>query len=124
VSKSSGAPRTQIIAFRHEEPPTTRPREAATVCVRLRHGLVRPVLLREPELVQPAGIVDRRVLVAPAGLEQDHAGAAVDEAARDDAAGGAGANDDDVRAAPAHVNETQTLLTALVSPAIFVTQPA
>ena len=63
--------------------------------------------------MEPAGIVDRRVLVAAAGLEQEDVGAAVDEPASDDATGRAGADDDGVRAANAHVNETQTLLTSV-----------
>ena len=64
--------------------------------------------------MEPPGIVDRGVLVAPAGLEQqDAARAAVDQAARDDGAGRSGADDDDVGAATAHVNETQTLLTSV-----------
>jgi hypothetical protein len=67
--------------------------------VHLRHGLVRPILLGQPKLVEPAGIVDRRVLVAAAGLEQEDVGAAVDKTASDDATGGAGADDDGVRAA-------------------------
>ena len=64
--------------------------------------------------MKPPGIVDRGVLVAPTGLEQqDAARTAVDQAARDDGAGRPGADDDDVGAAIAHVNETQTLLTSV-----------
>ena len=63
--------------------------------------------------MEPAGIVDRGVLVAPAGLEQQDARAAVDQPARDDRARRAGADDDDVDAAIAHHSETQTLLTSV-----------
>ena len=64
--------------------------------------------------MKPPGVVDRGVLVLPAGLEQeDAARAAVDQAPRDDGAGRPGADDDDVGAALAHVNETQTLLTSV-----------
>ena len=64
--------------------------------------------------MKPPRIVDRGVLVLPAGLEQqDAAGAAVDQAARDDGAGRPGADDDDVGAAIAHASETQTLLTSV-----------
>ena len=53
--------------------------------------------------MEPAGVVDRGVVVAPAGLEQEDARAPlVDEAARDDGAGGPGADDDDVGVVLAH----------------------
>ncbi len=117
VSKSEGAPRTQIIALRAARPAedaAARPREPASVGVHLRHGLVGPVDLGEPQLVKPPGIVDRRVLVASTGLEQqDTARAAVDKPARDDGAGRPGADDDDIGAATAHASETQTLLTSV-----------
>ena len=64
--------------------------------------------------MKPTGIVDRWVLVASAGLEQQNAAhTSVDQAARDDRAGRSGADDNDVGAAIAHVNETQTLLTSV-----------
>ena len=64
--------------------------------------------------MEPTWIVDRGVLVAPTGLEQqDPTHAAVDQPPRDDRAGRSGADDDDVGAAIAHVNETQTLLTSV-----------
>ena len=46
--------------------------------------------------MQPAGIVDRRVDVGTARLEQQHANVPIDEPARGSGAGGAGADDDDV----------------------------
>ena len=55
--------------------------------------------------MQPPGIVDRGVLVTPTGLEQqDAARTTVDQAARDDRAGRAGADNDDVGIAIAHVS--------------------
>ena len=64
--------------------------------------------------MKPPRIVDRGVLVASTGLEQqDAARTAVDQAPRDDGAGRPGADDDDVGAALAHVSETQTLLTSV-----------
>ena len=108
VSKSEGAPRTQTIALRRARPAedaAARPREPASVGVLLRHRLVGPVDLGEPELVHPPGIVDRRVLVLPAGLEQQDAPRArVDQAPSDDGAGRTGTDDDDVGMAIAHVN--------------------
>ena len=68
-------PDHRVEAARAAEDPAARPGEPAAGRVHLRHGLVGPVDLGEPELVDPAGIVDRGVLVAPAGLEQEDAGA-------------------------------------------------
>ena len=62
--------------------------------------------------MDPAGIVDRGVLVAAAGLEQEDAGAAVHQPARDHGTGGPGADDDDVHAAIAHAGGTQALWTS------------
>ena len=59
------------------------------------------------------GVVDRRVLVAPARFEQEHGRSALDQAARNDRAGRAGADDDDVRAALTHDSDTQTLFTSV-----------
>jgi hypothetical protein len=106
-------PDHRVQTARPAEHAAARPGEPAVVRVHLRHGLVRPILLGQPKLVEPAGIVDRRVLVAAAGLEQEDVGAAVDETASDDATGGPGADDDGVRAANVHVNQTQTLLTSV-----------
>jgi len=52
--------------------------------------------------VEPAGVVDRRVVVPPSGLEQEDARAAVHEAPRDDRAGRPGTHHDDVDRALAH----------------------
>ena len=68
-------PDHRVEAARAAEDAAARPREPASVGVRLRHGLVGPVDLGEPELVEPPGIVDRGVLVAPTGLEQEDAAA-------------------------------------------------
>ena len=69
---------------RQLDPPSTlpaRPGEPPSVGVALRHGLVRPVDLGEPELVQAPRIVDRRVLVATTGLEQQRRAAPASTAA-------------------------------------------
>ena len=59
--------------------------------------------------MHPAGIVDRGALVAATGLEQDDAGAAVHQPARDHGTGGPGTDHDDVRAATAHAGSTGAL---------------
>ena len=116
MSKSSGAPRTQIIALRQLEPPSTRPRGQASrrpfACACGTVSYAQSTSESQSSWT-PAGIVDRGVLVAAAGLEQEHARAAVDQPACDDGAGRPGADDDDVRAAVAHASETQTLLTSV-----------
>ena len=65
------------------DPPSTLPRGHASRRrrVALRHRLVRPVDLGQPELVDPARVVDRGVVVAPARLEQEHARAALHQPA-------------------------------------------
>ncbi len=63
--------------------------------------------------MQPARVVNRRVVVEPARLEQQDPDAGIDEASRDDGTGRAGADDHDVRVAVAHAVETQTLLTSV-----------
>jgi hypothetical protein len=74
--------------------------------------------------VKPTGIVDRGILVRPTGLEQqDAACAAVDQASRDDGAGRPGADEDDVGAATAHVDERLDVsqMTAIVDASLGIT---
>ena len=73
-----------------------RPAEPPIRRVALRHGLVRPVDLTQPQFVQAPGVVDGGVDVRAASLEQEHARAAVDQAPRGRGARRAGADDDDV----------------------------
>src|SRR4051794_40463557 len=59
-------------------------------------GLVGPVVVGEPQLVETSRIVDRRVDVGTPRLEQQHLDAAIDEPASGGRAGGPGADDDHV----------------------------
>ena len=73
-----------------------RPAEPPIRRVALRHGLVRPVDLTQPQLMQAPGVVDGGVDVRAAGLEQEHPRSAVDQPPRGRGARRAGADDDDV----------------------------
>ena len=73
-----------------------RPAEPPIGRVALRHGLIRPIDLTQPQLVQAPGVVDGGVDVRAAGLEQEYARSAVDQAPRSRGTRRAGADDDDV----------------------------
>ncbi len=79
---------------RAAEHPAARPAQLAAGARRLRHRLVVPVLRALPELEDARRIVDRRVLVHRAGLEEQDARARVDEPPRDDGSGRSGADND------------------------------
>ena len=95
-------PDHRVQAARSPEHLSAWPCEATPRRVGLRHRLVRPVDLGQPELVDPARVVDRRVVVAPARLEQEHPRAALHEPARDDGARGARADHHDIGVVLAH----------------------
>ena len=105
MSKSSGAPRTQIIALRQLDPPSTLPRGQArrrpSACGCGTVSYAQSTSDSQSSWTRP-GIVDRGVVVATAGLEQEDAGAAVHQPARDDGAGRARADDDDIGVVLAH----------------------
>ena len=111
--RAEGRPRIEVLgraahpdhrvqAARSSEHLAARPRKAPAGRMRLRHRLVRPVDLGQPELVEPAGVVNGGVVVPAAGLEQENAGTAVHEPPRHDRTGRSGADDDDVGGALAH----------------------
>ena len=102
VGGCAAHPDHRVQAARSPEDLATGPRKTASGGVPLRHRLVGPVDLGQPELVEPAGVVDRRVVVPSSGLEQKHARAAVHEAPCDHRAGRSGADHDDVGRALAH----------------------
>ena len=56
-------PDHRVETARSAQHAAARPREPPVVRVHLRLRLVRPVDLREPELMHPAGVMDRRALV-------------------------------------------------------------
>src|SRR3954471_18093593 len=101
-----------VEATRTAEYLAARPGEAPSVGMALRDSLVRPVDFGEPELVHTPRIVDSRVLVAAACLEQQDAHARGDEPPGDGGPGRAGADDDHVRSG-AHCSETTTLFTSV-----------
>ena len=97
IRRRAAHPDHCVEAARASEHASPRPRQAAARRVRLGSGLVGPVLLGEPELVDAARVVDGRVRVGPAGLEQEHADIApVHEAPRHHRAGRAAADDDHI----------------------------
>ena len=110
------APRTQIIALRELDPPRTRPRGHASrrpwraPAARSRRPS-RPRRARAREAAQGRGSRgsrrDRRPRAGGRGPHRRRSAAARRGAGRP------GADDDDVGAALAHVNETQTLLTSV-----------
>ena len=97
VRRRAAHPDHGVEAARASEHPSSRPRQPAARRVRLRSGLVGPVLLGEPELVDAARVVDGRIRVGPAGLEQEHADVApVHEPPRHHRSGRAAADDDHI----------------------------
>ncbi len=111
--RAEGRPRVEVLgraahpdhrvqAARPSEYLAAWPRKASSGRVRLRHRLVRPVDLGQPELVEPAGVVNGGVVVPATGLEQEDPGAAVHQPPRDDRAGRSGADHDDVGGVLAH----------------------
>ncbi len=85
-----------VEAARSAEDLAARPREPSPCRMGLRLRLVGPVDVGQPELVDPARVVDRGVVVTSAGLEQEDAGAVVHQPAGDDGTGRPGADDHDV----------------------------
>ena len=73
-----------------------RPLQLAVRARCLGDRAVAPVLLAVPQLEDARWVVDRRVDIRPARLEQHDAGARVDETPRDDGSGRPGPDDDDV----------------------------
>jgi hypothetical protein len=97
ILRGPAHPDHRVEATRAAEHLAARPTEPAPVRVRLRHCLVGPVHVREPQLVHPARVVDRGVLVAAAGLEEQHPHALIDEPAGEDPSRRARSHHDHIR---------------------------